>query len=63
MKCSVCNRQLTKSAFTVGRLNFGPACFKKLLSEGRKAKRVQLETVRTSDLLDGCYAVMGVANA
>ena len=74
MKCSACNRPLTRSAFTVGKLDFGPICFKKLLELGRKAKRVEQSLIPTSDLLDGCYfdqqgaadrlsIVMGVANA
>ena len=55
MKCNACNRSLTRAAYSVGRLNFGPTCFKKLLAEGRKAKRVELSLRPTSDLLDGCY--------
>lgn len=55
MRCAACNRTLTRAAFTVGRLNFGPTCFKKLLAEGRKAKRVELSLVPESDLLSGCY--------
>lgn len=52
MKCAACNRSLTRAAFTVGRLNFGPTCFKKLLAEGRKAKRVDLSLMPAGDLLD-----------
>jgi hypothetical protein len=74
MKCGACNRPLIRSAFTVGKLDFGPVCFKKLLELGRKAKRVEQSLMPTSDLLDGCYfdqqgaadhaaIVMGVANA
>ena len=55
MKCAACNRSLTRAAFSVGRLNFGPTCFKKLLAEGRKAKRVELSLRPAGDLLEGCY--------
>lgn len=55
MKCAVCHRNLTRAAYTLGRLDFGPTCFKKLLAEGRKAKRVELSMVPAGDLLDGCY--------
>jgi hypothetical protein len=55
MKCNACNRPLTRSAFTVRKLDFGPVCFKKLLELGRKAKRVELSLRPTDDLLDGCY--------
>lgn len=52
MKCSACNRPLTRSAFTVGKLDFGPICFKKLLELGRKAKRVEQALMPHGDLLD-----------
>ena len=74
MKCSACHRSLTRAAYSVGRLNFGPTCFKKLLAEGRKAKKVELSLLHPGDLLEGCYfdqkgaadrqlIVMGVAAA
>lgn len=72
MKCAVCHRNLTRAAYTLGRLDFGPTCFKKLLAEGRKAKRVELSQVPAGDLLDfdryapsgdSLTTVMGVANA
>ena len=55
MKCSACNRTLTRSAYSVGKLDFGPTCFKKLLAEGRKTKKVDLRLVDPGDLLNGCY--------
>lgn len=55
MKCSACNRSLTRASYSVGRLNFGPTCFKKLLAEGRTAKKVDLSHLPVSDLLTGCY--------
>ena len=55
MRCAACNRSLTRAAYSVGRLNFGPTCFKKLLAEGRKAKRVELGLLPPGDLLEGCY--------
>jgi len=69
MRCAACNRSLTRAAYSVGRLNFGPTCFKKLLAEGRKAKRVELDLLPAGDLLDfdrpvsddSLCTVMGVA--
>lgn len=55
LRCSACSRPLTRAAYTVGRLTFGSSCFKKLLAEGRKAKRTELTLEPASDLLAGCY--------
>lgn len=51
MRCHVCRRLLKKAAFTIGRLNFGPVCLKRVISLGTAAARAQ------ADLFDGAGEV------
>jgi len=56
MKCSACNRPLSRSAFAVGKMTFGPVCFKRLVAAGQGARKVDLRTADDAgELLNQCF--------
>lgn len=49
MRCAQCGRSMTKPAMTIGKLNIGPRCARRMNLLQRKPRKVAVEVARFVD--------------
>lgn len=55
MKCSICNRPMTKASATFGRLFIGPTCLRKMVGEMTRTRSIKPVRIDQPELFQGCF--------